>query len=107
MVSPGILNCAWSELVVVLFQVVGVVALCLNRLISAGRWAERGRIAFVVALIGLGVAGACCGQDDSEFALFAGVSMTLLLIGMTLGSGQGCSTATVLPITGAEVYPVG
>lgn len=79
--------CAMLEVMVVLFQVFGVVALCLSRLMPATRWANRGRFGFIVALVGLGIAGALCGRHDSEFALFAGGTMTFLLIGMTLGSG--------------------
>ena len=41
-----------------------------------------------MALFGLGIAGALCGRNDSEFALFAGGTMTVLLIGMTMGSGS-------------------
>ncbi len=56
---------AWStvrleavlELIVVLFQVAGVVALCVNRLVPATRWSERGRAVFIIAMVGLGVAG--------------------------------------------------
>jgi hypothetical protein len=80
--------CAWLEVAVVLFQVSGVAALCLSRLLPATRWAVRGRVGFVFALFGLGVAGALCGRHDSEFALFAGGTMTVLLIGMTMGSGH-------------------
>ena len=80
--------CAWLELSVVLFQVFGVGALCVYRLMPATRWAARGRVGFVVAVVGLGVAGALCGRHDSEFALFAGGTMTFLLIGMIAGSGQ-------------------
>jgi hypothetical protein len=79
--------CTLLDLSVVLFQVVGVAALCVWRLMPANRWAERGRMGFVIAVLGLGIAGALCGRHDSEFALFAGVTMTLLLIGMNLGSG--------------------
>ncbi len=93
MVGLGMHGCTWSEAAVVLFQVVGVVALCVNRLGPVGRLSARGRDGFVVALVGLGVAGAFCGREDSEFALFAGVTMTLLLIGMTLGSAQGHTTS--------------
>ncbi len=86
---------AWSnvsaasvlEMIVMAFQVFGVVSLCVTRLVSEARWAERGRIAFVIAMVGLGVAGALCGRQDSEFALFAGGTMTALLIGMTIGNG--------------------
>jgi hypothetical protein len=78
------------ELSVMLFQVVGVIALCVSRLLppTSTRWANRGRAGFVVAMIGLGLAGAFCGRHDSDFALFAGGSMTILLIGMTIGSSQ-------------------
>jgi hypothetical protein len=93
---------AWSnvslaavlEMIVMLFQVCGVVALCLTRLVSEARWAERGRVVFIIAMVGLGVAGALCGCEDSEFALFAGGTMTALLIGMTIGNGASASTTS-------------
>jgi hypothetical protein len=83
------------ELIVILFQVCGVVALCLTRLVPAARWAERGRAVFIIAMVGLGVAGALCGRHDSEFALFAGGTMTALLIGMTIGNGAADPTASL------------
>ena len=96
---------AWSnvrlegilEMIVILFQVCGVVALCLTRLVPAARWAERGRVVFIIAMVGLGVAGALCGRHDSEFALFAGGTMTALLIGMTIGNGASDPTASIVP----------
>ena len=51
----------------------------------------------IVALVGLGIAGALCGRHDSEFALFAGGTMTVLLIGMTMGSGPIETTEPVRP----------
>jgi hypothetical protein len=51
-------------------------------------WSSRGQVGSIVALFGLGIAGALCGRHDSEFALFAGGTMTVLLIGMTMGSGS-------------------
>ncbi len=92
---------AWSnlridavlEIVVMLFQFFGVATLCLTRLVPETRWADRGRIGFVFALVGLGVFGALCGRFDSEFALFAGGTMTVLLIGMIAGSGTSHATA--------------
>jgi len=91
---------AWShlrvdavlELVVMFFQFIGVATLCLTRLVPETRWADRGRIGFVIALVGLGVFGALCGRFDSEFALFAGGTMTVLLIGMIAGSGTTQAT---------------
>jgi hypothetical protein len=79
--------CSLFDFSVILFQVTGVVALCLWRLMPAYRLGEFGRTGFVIAIVGLGVAGALCGLHDSEFALFAGVTMTVLLIGMNMGSG--------------------
>ena len=107
MVFTRISPCAALEISVVLFQVVGVVALCLSRLLPATRWAERGRAGFVVALVGLGIAGALCGRHDSEFALFAGVTLTALLIGMTIGSGGADPTATPLRRLAAEANLAG
>ena len=80
------------EVAVMMFQVFGVATLCLTRLVPATRWADRGRVGFVFALVGLGVFGALCGRHDSEFALFAGGTMTFLLIGMIMGSGSNPST---------------
>jgi hypothetical protein len=82
------------EVVVMMFQLLGVTTLCLTRLVPETRWADHGRIGFVFALVGLGVFGALCGRFDSEFALFAGGTMTFLLIGMIVGSGGSHATAS-------------
>ncbi|GAC1447601.1 MAG: hypothetical protein NVSMB9_29950 [Isosphaeraceae bacterium] len=95
---------AWLDLAVVLFQVVGVVALCWNRLLPASRWAVHVRYGFVFALVGLGVAGALCGRHDSEFALFAGGTMTLLLIGMIMGNSQGHATVSTRVLRVRETH---
>ncbi len=88
-VSSPLSLCNVFEILVVLFQVCGVMGLCLNRLMPCStRWSSRGQIGSIVALLGLGIAGALCGRHDSEFALFAGGTMTVLLIGMTMGSGS-------------------
>lgn len=88
MVWSSVSLCDPLELAVILFQVCGVLGLCITRLLPGHRWADRGRVGFICAMVGLGIAGAFCGRHDSEFALFAGGTMTLLLIGMTMGSGQ-------------------
>jgi len=88
MVWSNVRLCAVLELTVMLFQVFGVAALCLNRLLPATRWADRGRNGAIVALVGLAIAGAMCGRHASEFALFAGMTMTIMLIGLTTGSGS-------------------
>lgn len=77
---------ALLEMMVILLQLGGVAGLCVSRL-GPRKWADRGRLALIVALVGLGFAGGLLGQQDSEFALFAGGTMTVLLIGMTLGGG--------------------
>jgi len=94
--------CAVLEVLVVVFQVGGVASLCLNRLAAPGRWANRGRVGFVIALFGLGVAGTLCGRHDSVFAQFAGTTMTLLLIGMTLGGGRDDTPGTTRGLAVAE-----
>ncbi len=85
MFSSRIDLCAVLEVLVVFFQVCGIMGLCLSRLMPRSAWSYRGKIGFIVALFGLGIAGALCGRHDSEFALFAGGTMTVLLIGMTMG----------------------
>jgi len=107
MVWSNVSLCSMLELAVILFQVFGVGALCLNRLMPTTAWADRGRIVFVIALIGLGIAGALCGRHDSEFALFAGGTMTVLLIGMTMGGGPSEATGTVGRLAGAETNLAG
>jgi hypothetical protein len=104
MVLSSLRLCAVLEFSVILFQVFGVAALCLSRLVppTSTKWAHRGRAGFVVAMIGLGLAGALCGRHDSEFALFAGGTMTLLLIGMTVGSGHGEATGNACARVAAE-----
>jgi hypothetical protein len=72
------------EILVMFCQVLGVAGLTLSRL-AAAKWAERGRLGFVLAMIGLGLSGALLGVYDSEFALFAGGTMTVLLVGLTIG----------------------
>jgi hypothetical protein len=92
--SSPISVCGFFEFLVVLFQVCGIMGLCLNRLMPRStRWSSRGQVSSIVALFGLGVAGALCGRHDSEFALFAGGTMTVLLIGMTMGKGPEDTTA--------------
>ena len=88
--------CAVLEVLVVFFQVCGIMGLCLSRLMPRSAWSYRGKIGFIVALFGLGIAGALCGRHDSEFALFAGGTMTVLLIGMTVG-GSAIDTTEPAP----------
>lgn len=95
MVSSSVGLCGCLELAVMLFQVVGVAALVLSRLLPSQRWGDRARSGFVIAVLGLGIAGALCGRHDSAFALFAGGTMTLLLIGMTMGGGSVATTERV------------
>ncbi len=95
------------EIAVMLFQFIGVATLCLTRLFPTTRWADRGRIGFVFALVGLGVFGAACGRHDSEFALFAGGTMTFLLIGMIAGSGAAQVAAPLALRIGADPKPLG
>src|SRR4029077_8116558 len=96
-------SCSVFEILVVLFQVCGIMGVCLNRLMPRStRWASGGRAGFIIALFGLGIAGALCGRHDSEFALFAGGTMTVLLIGMTIASGSTEKSDPARPHSTAE-----
>jgi hypothetical protein len=78
-----------SEMFVMFFQTIGVACLFLNRLTTQqSSWHTLGRNGVILAVLGLGIAGALCGRQDSEFALFAGGTMTVLLIGMTIGNSN-------------------
>jgi hypothetical protein len=78
-----------AEMLVMFFQTFGVACLFLHRLTDdRSSWHSLGRTGVIVAVVGLGIAGAMCGRQDSEFALFAGGTMTALLIGMTMGSSN-------------------
>lgn len=95
--------CGIFETLVILFQVCGILGLCLNRLMPrTTRWPSRGQKGLIVALFGLAIAGALCGRHDSEFALFAGGTMTILLIGMTMGSGSIEKTEPARPCVTSE-----
>jgi hypothetical protein len=88
-VGSHLSECTVFEILVVLFQLCGILGLCLNRLLPRStRWSSSGQAGLIVALFGLAIAGALCGRHDSEFALFAGGTMTVLLIGMTTGGGS-------------------
>lgn len=85
------------EFLIIILQICGIAALFVSRLASGASRRQAGRTAFVAALIGLGIAGAWCARHESEFGLFAGGTMTLLFIGMTLGTGaieQGVVSGT-------------
>ena len=95
--------CSVYEILVIVFQVCGVMGLCLNRLMPRSTpWPSRGKVGSIIALFGLGIAGALCGRHDSEFGLFAGGTMTVLLIGMTMGSGSMEKTEPVHRCVTAE-----
>lgn len=95
------------EIAIILFQVGGVLALVIHRLAPASRWANRGRAGAILAVVGLGVAGAVCGRHDSEFALFAGATMTFLLIGMTIESEPLDTTVASRTLTSPEPHLAG
>ena len=71
---------------VVALQLAAIAALVLARFGPAQRWARRGRVAFVAATIALGIAGILCASYTSEFALFAGGTLAVLLVLANLGT---------------------
>ncbi|AMV38959.1 hypothetical protein [Planctomyces sp. SH-PL62] len=77
------------EMLVMFFQTCGALSLCLHRLTPyRSAWYGLGRIGVILSLFGLGISGALCGRHHSEFAIFAGGTMTLILIGMTMGNSN-------------------
>ncbi|WP_165244695.1 hypothetical protein [Paludisphaera soli] len=95
--------CGVFEMLVMFFQTCGVMCLCLHRLTPHGSsWSGLGRFGLILALFGLGISGALCGRHDSEFALFAGGTMTLLLIGMTIGNSNTGAVYPMRPLVEPE-----
>jgi len=95
--------CGVFEMFVMVFQTFGVLSLCLYRLTCPrSTWSNLGRFCVVAALFGLGISGALCGRHDSEFALFAGGTMTLLLIGMTIGNSNTDAVDAISRLGDAE-----
>jgi hypothetical protein len=80
---------------VVALQILGVTSFLLGTFVPGGRVARRSWFGFVIAMFGLGVAGSLCAWYGSEFALFSGGSMAVLLIGVILGSE--CSHGPAVP----------
>lgn len=85
--------CALAECLVMVLQIAGLLGLCLSRLMPSTPWGGRGRALLLIAILGLAAGGAFCGQQDSEFGLFAGGTITVLLIGMTVGGGAAPTSA--------------
>ena len=74
------------ESLVMLFQVIGLGGLVLSRLIPSNRWTGQGTRVFIIALVGLGMAGAICSHHHSSMGLIAGGTLTFLLVGMIAGN---------------------
>ncbi len=81
-------SCETLEKLVMLLQVSGLGSLIFVRLRPNGRWTGRAKHAFLVSLVGLAITGALLGLEDSHFALVAGTTMTVLLIGMIASGGS-------------------
>ncbi len=77
---------ALIEFGVMICQFAGALGLITSRLMPRTRLARGGRLVFVLSMVGLAIGGAICGSQDSDFGLFAGGTMTVLLIGMIAGS---------------------
>jgi hypothetical protein len=78
----------YLEMGVVVFQCAGVASLLLSRLLPKTPWADRGRAAFLTSMVGLGASGILCAGYASDFALFAGAAMAILLHVVILGEGH-------------------
>jgi hypothetical protein len=82
---------------VLVFQLAGLAGLVASRFMPATRWAGRGRLLVLLALLGLGVAGAICHHHRSGMGLSAGGTMTILLVGMISGSQTSGATPATAP----------
>jgi hypothetical protein len=69
----------WLEVAVLALQVAAVATLLASWLLPMTRLAAYCRVGFVVAMVGLGLAGALCAWYGSHFALFAGGAVTIFL----------------------------
>lgn len=87
MMPTSLAACALLESTVLVLQMIGILGLFAWRLLPSRRLADAGRWSLIAALLGLAFTGAALGPHDSEFALFAGGTITVLLIGMTYGAG--------------------
>ena len=79
---------SYLEMGVVLFQCAGVATLLLSRLFPNTHWANHGHSAFVGSMAGLGASGVSCAWYASDFALFAGCALAILLGIVILGDGH-------------------
>lgn len=82
------------ESLVMIFQVIGLASLVLSRLLPAHRWTQRGKMVFTWAIVGLAVAGSICAHHHSSMGLFAGGSVTFLLVGMIAGNHAAVADRT-------------
>jgi hypothetical protein len=99
---------AWARsalnMTVVTFQLAGVACFLVSSFAPRSRLGRQGRLGFVVAMFGLGVAGSLCAWFGSEFALFAGGSMAVFLNGVILGSETAHHPSVGLAVD-AEGWP--
>jgi hypothetical protein len=80
---------AYFEIGVILFQCAGVATLLLSRLVPTNtRWRSPGHKAFVGSLSGLGVSAVLCAWYASDFALFAGCALAILLSIVIFGDSR-------------------
>jgi hypothetical protein len=82
------------ESLVMLFQMVALTTLVLARLLPRHRWTHFGKAVFTWAIVGLGVAGSICAHHQSTMGLFAGGSVTFLVVGMIAGNHAAASERT-------------
>jgi hypothetical protein len=95
---------AWLDLAVVVFQVSSVATLLLSRLLPRSPWADRGRLAFLASMVGLGATGTVCAWYGSDFSLFAGGTMAVLLNIVILSKGAPEASRPALLRCSAEGF---
>jgi len=81
-------SCDIFEVLVILFQVCGIMGLCLSRLMPRSTaWSSRGQVGSIVALFGLALRARCAGATTRSLPC-SPVDDDSVLIGMTMGSGS-------------------
>lgn len=86
---------------VMVFQVVGVLALGMGKVLRPGVWSRGCGRAVVGAQVGLGFAGLVCAGNYSAFALFAGATLVTLFLA-SLGEDANEAAHSTQPAAGRE-----
>jgi hypothetical protein len=83
-----------AEVAVMTFQVVGALTLAGIWLAPMGFRHDRQNALMLCTQVALGIAGGICASFDSRFALYAGATIVVLLLGVIFSAGGEASPST-------------